>query len=92
MRRLISIRQSHSALQSRGEIEFVYAGKNAYPFAYLRSDGREKILVVLNPSDKAAAFECEYIPQAVLYSFGGEATVSGGKFILAPQSAGYFIV
>ena len=92
VRRLISIRRSHPALQSRGEIEFVYARKNAYPFAYLRSDGREKILVVLNPSDKAAAFECEYIPQAVLYSFGGEATVSGGKFILAPQSAGYFIV
>lgn len=38
IQKLINIRQAHSALQSRGEIEFVYAEADQYPLAYLRSD------------------------------------------------------
>lgn len=50
IRRLIAVRQAHTALQSKGEIEFVYAEKDAYPLAYLRSSGEERILVVINPA------------------------------------------
>ncbi|MBR6476972.1 MAG: alpha-glucosidase C-terminal domain-containing protein, partial [Lachnospiraceae bacterium] len=56
IQRLIQIRKVHPALQSKGEIQFLYAEKNAYPLAYLRTFGEEKILVVLNPSDRAASF------------------------------------
>ena len=92
VRKLITIRQSHPALQSRGEIEFVYAEKNTYPFAYLRSSDNEKILIAVNPSDKFASFDYDQAPKSVLYSFGGETTVSDGKYILAPQSAGFFVI
>lgn len=92
VRKLITIRQSHPALQSRGEIEFVYAEKNTYPFAYLRSSDNEKILIAVNPSDKFASFDYDHAPKSVLYSFGGETTVSDGKYILAPQSAGFFVI
>ena len=37
VKKLIRIRQSHKALQSRGKITFVYAEKNAYPLAYILS-------------------------------------------------------
>ncbi|MDO4317851.1 MAG: alpha-amylase family glycosyl hydrolase [Lachnospiraceae bacterium] len=90
IRRLIGIRQSHAALQSKGEIEFVYAEKNAYPFAYLRSAGDEKILVVLNPSEREASFACALEPKERLYVFGKEIAAADGRIIAAPCSAGYY--
>jgi maltose alpha-D-glucosyltransferase/alpha-amylase len=60
IQKLIKIRQEHKALQSRGQIEFVFAKKNEYPLAYVRSSGEgEKILVIINPSEKEAAFSCD---------------------------------
>ena len=52
VKRLIALRQAHPALQSKGEIDFLYAEENAYPLAFLRSAGDEKILVAINPSDR----------------------------------------
>ena len=37
IQKLIKIRQEHEALQSRGQIEFIFANKNEYPLAYVRS-------------------------------------------------------
>lgn len=90
IKRLIGIRQSHAALQSKGEIEFVYAEKNAYPFAYLRSAGDEKILVIINPADREVVFECGYLPKEKVYSLGGDVAVSGGKITVPPCFAGYY--
>lgn len=90
IKRLIGIRQSHAALQSKGEIEFVYAEKNAYPFAYLRSAGDEKILVVLNPSGREASFACALAPKERLYVFGKEIAAADGRITAAPCSAGYY--
>ena len=42
VKKLIKIRQSAPALQSRGKIEFVYAEKNTYPLAYMRSSENDK--------------------------------------------------
>ena len=92
IKRLIGIRQSHIALQSKGEIEFVCAEKNVYPFAYLRSAGEEKILVIINPADREVAFEYGYLPKEKVYSLGGEITVGNGKIIVPPCSAGYYKV
>ena len=90
IKNLINIRQSHKALQSKGEIEFVYAEKNAYPFVYLRSVDDEQILVILNPSSEAVSFECKYVPAETIYSFSGEVSVDNGTITVPAHSAGYY--
>lgn len=90
VRRLISLRLAHGALGSRGGIEFVYAEKNAYPLAYVRSGGGERILVILNPSAEAASFPWEGQPRETLYRFGGEARFEKGRAAVPPCSAGFY--
>ena len=90
IRKLIDIRQAHSALQSRGEIEFVYAEEKQYPLAYLRSDDKEKILVIINPADREVSFDGDCAVKEALYTFGGEATFAGGK-VTVPGAAPDFI-
>lgn len=92
VKRLIAIRRSHKALQNMGEIEFVYARKNAYPFAYLRSAEDEHILVVLNPSGEEVSFRCKYTPKEAIYTLGGEISREQGMLVVPPQSAGYYAV
>ncbi|MDE6596090.1 MAG: glycosylase, partial [Oscillospiraceae bacterium] len=92
IKKLISIRQSHAALQSKGEIEFLYAERDAYPLAYLRSAGEEKILVIINPADRETSFECKYSLKEKLYSLGGELSESGGKITVPLCFAGYYTV
>lgn len=55
VRKLIELRQAHSALKSNGKIEFLYAEKNAYPLVYRRYDDNESIIVAINPSSNAAS-------------------------------------
>lgn len=90
VKKLITIRQSHAALQSRGEIEFVYAEKNAYPIAYVRSAGAEKILVILNPADREVSFPCGCLLGEELYSFGGKASAEDGRVTVPPCFAGFY--
>ncbi len=92
IRKLIGIRQSHKALQSKGEIEFIFARKEAYPFAYLRSSGEEKILVVLNPSNQNADFEYDLKSAKTIYSFGGEVTLQDGRITAPACSANYILL
>ena len=90
IRRLIAVRQAHTALQSKGEIEFVYAEKDAYPLAYLRSSGEERILVVINPADREVSFGCAHVPQETLYRFGGEIALKDGIMTVPAQMVGWF--
>lgn len=90
VKKLIGIRQSTPALQSNGEIRFVYAEENAYPLAYIRSCGEEKILVVINPAGREASFDCKYTPGEVLYSLGGELSCKEGK-ITVPGGSAFFV-
>ncbi len=90
VKKLIAIRKEHSALQSKGEITFVYAEENVYPLAYLRSDAEEKILVIINPAAREVSFECQEKIKDTLYSFGGEVVTSNGTIIVPPQSAGFY--
>lgn len=92
VKRLIEVRQSHKALQSRGEIEFLYAEKNAYPLVYLRSDGDEKILVIINPSDREVTYDCEFFLKEKIYSVGDGLSVNSGKVHVPPCFAGYYKV
>lgn len=94
IKRLIEIRQSHPALMNKGEIEFVYAEKGAYPLAYLRSSGfgDEKILVILNPADRETGFECDYALGEEVYSFGGKVTQQGKKITVPAKTAAFIEV
>lgn len=91
VKKLIAIRQAHPALLSRGEIAFVYARENAYPFAYLRSAGEgkdgEKILVVLNPSGREESFPCDLKTGEIIYRFGGELKTQDGQMTIPACSA-----
>lgn len=90
IRRLIAVRQDHTALQSKGEIKFVYAEKDAYPLSYLRSSGEERILVVINPADREVSFGCAHVPQETLYRFGGEIAFKDGIMTVPAQTVGWF--
>ena len=90
IKKLIAIRQSHSALCSRGEIEFVYAEKNSYPLAYLRTNENEKILVVINPSSVEASFSFNQKLTEKIYTFGGGISCSDGIITMAANSAAFY--
>lgn len=90
VKKLIAVRQAYKPLQSKGEIGFIYAEKNAYPFAYMRSDGEDRILVVINPSDRETEFECDYVFRETLYSFGREIKSENGRITAPACSVGYF--
>ena len=92
IKHLISIRADHPALQNRSEIQFIYVADTSCPLAYLRSSKDEKIMVILNPSDKEASFSCDYLPIKPLYSLGGEVQFTGDTAIVPASSAGFYLL
>lgn len=90
IKKLIAVRQANPTLQSKAAIEFVYAEKNAYPLAYIRSTTDDRMLVVVNPSKENVAFPGDYTFKETVYSFGGEATVADGKVTVPGQSVGFY--
>ena len=92
VKKLISIRKAHPALLSKGKIRFVFAEKSAYPLAYVRTAGKEQILVILNPSGQAAGFHCEFKIKECIYSVGEKVSVKNGSIKAAPLSAGWYLV
>lgn len=92
VKELIAFRQAHPALKNRGGIQFVCAGKNEYPFAYLRSEGDEKILVILNPSERPASFACEYSLSKELRIFGGKPAAKDGRVTVPGGFYGFYRV
>lgn len=89
VKKLIGVRQFHPALQSKGEIEFVYAEENSYPFAYIRSCKEEKILIVLNPSGRDADFAFAGKLGEAVYVLGKEAKQEQGKIRVPAASASF---
>lgn len=90
IKKLIEIRQSHPALQSRGEISFVYAEENSYPFAFMRSMNGEKILVVLNPARRETRFHSRFQLKQWIYTYG-KRVFQDGDCIVAPACSASFI-
>ncbi|MBQ8618834.1 MAG: glycosylase [Clostridia bacterium] len=86
IKRLIALRQAHSALQSKGEIEFIYAEKNAYPLAYIRTSSEEKIMVIINPAAREVGFDSAYTIKEIIYQYGGQASNVDGKIVMPAQS------
>ncbi len=90
IQRLIAVRQAHDALQSNSGVEFVYAQENAYPLAYIRGSGHEKLLVILNPAGRDVSFPGAFAPSETVYRYGGEAKFSPGGVAVPASSAGIY--
>ena len=52
-RSLLKLRRDHPALANAADFQPLYAEKNKYPFVYLRIAGRERIIVAINPAERA---------------------------------------
>ena len=89
IQKLIKIRRAHPALLNKGEITFVYAEKDTYPFAYVRNSGDERILVVLNPSDKKVSFPYEGVLGENIYQFGRDVTGDGTTVNVDAKTAAF---
>lgn len=76
IKRLIELRMSNSALQSNGKIEFISDG---YPLVYRRSDDKQSITVIINPSAESA--EIENVYGSIIYTVGGNAKLDNGRLI-----------
>ena len=59
VRRLIKLRQAHSALQSRSGITFVSDGAPKQPLAYKRENDEETLLVAINPYREEVSFRLD---------------------------------
>lgn len=68
LRALTHLRKEHPTLGADARFIPVYAKKNKYPFAYLRTQGAKRYLVVLNPAGREveAKFEMEKVSAPVL--------------------------
>ena len=85
VKKLIAFRQTHSALGSTAEIEFVSDG---YPLVYRRKDKNESILVVIQPSAKTAEIKAA---GEVICSIGKGGFLSDGTLSLSGESAVFIL-
>ena len=92
IRRLIALRQAHPALQNRGDIRFLVNGAPKEPLVYERSCDGQRLLVILNPYEKSAAFSLDASLGQPLYTFGGEARQEGASVNVPPVFAGIYEV
>lgn len=90
VKKLIKIRQEHTALQNRSSIDFICASKNTYPLAYVRKSQDEAVLVIINPSSASQSFSCPYIPAEPIYTFGGDCTSDNGNISVPGSFAGFY--
>ena len=57
MKKLIQLKHDEPALAAYTEFIPLYAKENSYPFVYSRANGKDVILVVLNPAERAVSAE-----------------------------------
>lgn len=64
--------------------------ENQYPLAYVREAEGEKVLVIINPSDKEQSFPYSAELKDALYTIGGKAESKDGTITIPAQSAGFY--
>lgn len=87
VKQLISLRQAHPALQSRGGIRFVSNGAPKQALAYEREQDGETLLIAINPFREAVSFPYSGRLDEALFTFGAEAAQNGETVQLPPVSA-----
>lgn len=92
VKRLIAVRQSHKALQSLGEIEFICDGSKGKPLCYIRSFDDEKILVIINPTKEAVLVSSPSDAKETIYSFGGDIKLAGKQIEVGGSSCAFVLI
>lgn len=92
VRKLARLRHATPALQSRGAIEFVYCEPDKYPLAYLRTEGDQRVLVILNPADRPTRFLCDHKLGQAIYQLGELPTQDRDVVTVPAASASFFLV
>jgi len=90
-RELLRLRHEHPALANSAGFAPLFAKRNGYPFVYLRSAGRESIIVSINPAEKACAAVLKDVIKATPLLVQG-ADFRDGRMEMAPVSFGIFAV
>ncbi len=99
LRQLAKLRRNHPALGNRSDYQVVYAQPGRYPFAFLRQKDGEKILVAVNPANRAVEVDlpADALPAGlatpgVLWGVadGLTRTPSGWKIALPGVSSGVY--
>lgn len=91
VRALLKIRKNYPALGNAADFKVVYAEKEQYPFVYMRSNGEQKVLVALNPSERKSRIEIREYPRTKPLIVQG-AKCSAGALEMQGISFGVFLV
>ena len=104
VKKLLAVRKAHPSLHNKSFIEFVYVEENAYPLVYIRNEAEdngddkatlredgERIMVILNPSDKEVCFDTEETLGDTVY-INGEIPVQEGKTVKVPPCTAAFVL
>lgn len=95
VRALIALRRNEPALLAQADFTPLYAHKASYPFVYLRSLGKKRILVALNPADAPVkiSFKLPVGNKAPTLLAGQDSrlTAAGTQANLAMQGASFSI-
>lgn len=102
VKKLIEVRGAHSALHNKAFIKFEYVEENTYPLVYIREEvnengddratlkeGGERIMVILNPSEKEVSFETAEVLGEMVYINGSAPTQNGHVVTVSPCSAAF---
>ena len=91
VKKLIAIRQANSALQSNGDFELIFAKKNDFPLVYKRTQGKQSMLIAINPSLSEKTCEVgNILTEKVIFSIGSEANLKAKMLTVPPFSATIF--
>jgi maltose alpha-D-glucosyltransferase/alpha-amylase len=73
VKKLIELKHTEPALAAYAEFVPLYAKENTYPLVYARANGKETIIVILNPAEKSAMAEFQMdIPYKKLQLIAGK--------------------
>jgi glycosidase len=91
---LISLHNDEPALAAYAEFVPVYAEQEQYPFAFVRANGKDRLLVALNPAGRevSATFPLRYDSQKpVLISGSGAATLGSREVTVTLGPVAYAV-
>ena len=94
VKEIINLHNTEPALLAFAEFVPVYAEKDKYPLAYIRANGKERLLIVLNPADReeTATFTINYkTKKPQLISGEGTAVLKGDSITVNMKGITYAI-
>ena len=89
IKKLTGIRQEHTVLQSQAKVEFLYCKPASYPLAYRRSNAKESVLVLINPSMQDASFPYSGKLGEMIYLNGRKPVLKGGQLLVPGETAAF---